>query len=203
MPRISPDARSDRREAILSAAMHVFARQGFHKATMPDIAQHAGMSPGNLYRYFASKDAIIEAFAERDLTRVTAGITALQTADDPIEAVLALYEAYLSRTEEETAVSLEITAELCRNPRVREIYAACDRHYTEAMETALVRARDEGSIDPGITPRDAAVTLGALADGLFWRRAVDPSLDLSRVFLEVRRFVESYLRPPGRRARRS
>ena len=54
---------ADRRSAILDAAERCFAQSGFHQASMHDICVAAGMSPGNLYRYFASKEAIIAGIA--------------------------------------------------------------------------------------------------------------------------------------------
>ncbi|OYX58321.1 MAG: hypothetical protein B7Y93_01850 [Micrococcales bacterium 32-70-13] len=58
-PRVPPIATaiapertpSERQTRILDAAERVFARAGFHAATMQDVAAEAGMSPGNLYRY--------------------------------------------------------------------------------------------------------------------------------------------------------
>jgi TetR/AcrR family transcriptional regulator, repressor for uid operon len=46
----------DRRTRILDAAETCFVRSGFHRTTMQDVAAEAGMSAGNLYRYFPSKE---------------------------------------------------------------------------------------------------------------------------------------------------
>ena len=51
-----PDQQAEQRERILDAAIKAFARHGFHKASMTDIAAAAEMSAGNLYRYFTSKE---------------------------------------------------------------------------------------------------------------------------------------------------
>ena len=56
----------DRRTHILDAAERSFVRAGFHRTTMQDVAAEAGMSPGNLYRYFPSKDALVAGLCERD-----------------------------------------------------------------------------------------------------------------------------------------
>ena len=66
MRRANVQAQSDRRAEILAAAQRCFVRSGFHGASMQDICAEAGMSPGNLYRYFRSKEEIIAGIAERD-----------------------------------------------------------------------------------------------------------------------------------------
>jgi TetR/AcrR family fatty acid metabolism transcriptional regulator len=59
-----PDVSAARKQQILDAAIVVFARQGFHKARMDDIAEEVGVSKGTLYWYFKSKDAIILSLLE-------------------------------------------------------------------------------------------------------------------------------------------
>ena len=49
----------DPRQRILEAAMRCFCENGFHSASMQQICAAANMSPGGVYRYFASKDAIM------------------------------------------------------------------------------------------------------------------------------------------------
>src|ERR1051325_11463629 len=61
---------SDRRDEILSAAQRCFVRSGFHQTSMQEICAEAGMSAGNLYRYFPSKESIIAGIAERDRAEV-------------------------------------------------------------------------------------------------------------------------------------
>ena len=59
-------ADAERRERILAAAERAFVRHGFHATTMQHVADEIGMSAGNLYRYFPSKEAIVEGLCERD-----------------------------------------------------------------------------------------------------------------------------------------
>ena len=56
---------SDMRTRILGVAEGLFRHYGFDKTTVADIARELGMSPANVYRFFASKLAIVEAIAER------------------------------------------------------------------------------------------------------------------------------------------
>src|ERR1700686_5485686 len=59
-----PDVSEERKSQILEAAIEVFARLGFHQSRMDDIAGQAGLSKGELYLYYKSKDAIIAALLQ-------------------------------------------------------------------------------------------------------------------------------------------
>src|SRR5271166_4959226 len=62
--RSKPD---DTRARIIETADGLFRRLGFAKTTVADIAGELGMSPANVYRFFASKNAIVEAICHRHL----------------------------------------------------------------------------------------------------------------------------------------
>ncbi len=69
-----------RRMEILHAAARVFRRRGVAAAGMREIAEEAGLSPGNLYHYFSGKDEILLFCQERTLERMHA---AVQSAKGP------------------------------------------------------------------------------------------------------------------------
>ncbi|MGO4372317.1 TetR/AcrR family transcriptional regulator [Paenibacillus sp. 2TAB19] len=56
--------RDERQSQILEAAMHVIARRGLPATKIADIASQAGISVGNVYKYFLSKDQIFKALVE-------------------------------------------------------------------------------------------------------------------------------------------
>src|SRR5881397_835057 len=62
--RTKPD---DTRARIVETADALFRRLGFAKTAVADIAAELGMSPANVYRFFASKNAIVEAICQRCL----------------------------------------------------------------------------------------------------------------------------------------
>lgn len=65
MVQISTGRARTRKREILLAASEVFRRRGFHAAGMREIAAEAGMTVGNLYYYFSSKEALL-AFCQED-----------------------------------------------------------------------------------------------------------------------------------------
>ncbi len=75
-------AREDKRECILSAALELFAEKGFHGTAVPEIAQKAGVAAGTIYRYFTSKEAIVNAVYQRHKSQLLATVM----ADFPYEA---------------------------------------------------------------------------------------------------------------------
>ncbi len=90
MPRTAK-AVEDRREQILDAALRVFAKKGFAKATNKDIAREAGITTGLIYHYFESKDALLKAiFEERSPLQLIRSIQP-QMLDLPPEQFLRFF----------------------------------------------------------------------------------------------------------------
>src|SRR5499433_1359882 len=65
--RTRPD---DTRARIMETAEALFRRLGFAKTAVADIAAELNMSPANVYRFFASKNAIVEAICKKCLSEV-------------------------------------------------------------------------------------------------------------------------------------
>src|SRR3569833_373744 len=90
MRRANAQLQSDRRAEILDAAERCFARAGFHQSSMQEICAEAGMSPGNLYRYFPSKEALIAGISERNRAQAAADFAEVDKAPGFFTGVAAL-----------------------------------------------------------------------------------------------------------------
>jgi AcrR family transcriptional regulator len=71
------------RQRIADTAEQLFRTMGYQKTAVADIARELGMSPANVYRFFASKSAINEAIAARMLGGLEAEIWAVARGDGP------------------------------------------------------------------------------------------------------------------------
>lgn len=179
--RSDPDALSGRQTRILDAAERCFVRAGFHRTTMQDVAAEAAMSPGNIYRYFPSKDAIAAGLAERDRTRLAQDFSVLAEADDFRATFIQLVRKHFEEEPRERAVlCLEIWAEATRNPHFAAMTAAFDADVGERLTAVFERAQARGDVAAAVDPRSAALVLSILANGLFVRRAIAPSFDAKR-----------------------
>ena len=82
MPKVSQEHLDARRRQILDAAIECFSEQGFHRATMHDIVQRSGLSAGAIYRYFESKDELIQAIIDERHARELSLISAAASGED-------------------------------------------------------------------------------------------------------------------------
>ena len=194
MRRANVQLQADRRFEILEAAQACFARSGFHQTSMQEICTEAGMSPGNLYRYFRSKEEIIAGIAERDRADAAEQFAAVGDGNF-FDGLAALAQHHLvERSAEEVALCAEIMAESRRNPAVARIYQDMERDVRARFIAMLRSAAERGEICD--IDFDGTVTvLFALADGLSWRRAVEPSFNAEAVMPIVLGVVRQLLNP--------
>ncbi|MDP2802792.1 MAG: TetR/AcrR family transcriptional regulator [Phreatobacter sp.] len=198
MPRIDTAQRIDRKTAILDAAERCFVRSGFHGASMSDICGEAGMSPGNLYRYFPSKEAMIEGLCERDFAEVGEGFSALAQAPDIWTAFEALARFHMIEEPRESCqLWVEIMSEVARNPQIGILRRKIDQFIEAKIRFALETARDRGQTDPGADLDRAVQFLITYADGLMLRRARDVNFDPDPHVVLMFSILRSMLLPPA------
>jgi len=177
----------DRRTHILDAAERSFTRAGFHRTTMQDVAAEAGMSPGNLYRYFASKDALVAGLCERDRGELSNEFAEVRrSGEDFLAAFRELGRRHFEDTMADKAkLCLEIWAEATRNPAVAALQTEFDRSLNEQFVAAFEAAKAAGAVHPDVDCRAVASIVSKLGDGLFVRRAVATDFDPEREIAEV------------------
>jgi TetR/AcrR family transcriptional regulator, transcriptional repressor of aconitase len=148
MPKVSAEYRAQRREHILAAARRCFVRDGFHGTSMQDLVDEAGVSSGAVYRYFSSKDAVIEAIAAENLDQVVGVMQKCiedgLTAEAAIAAVLKFVTARHSE-DGFAAIALLVWSEAMRN-------TALAQRLRDALSTAtqLLRSSNRPGHDEAV-----------------------------------------------------
>ena len=93
LPRRKARELAQRKVEILTVAERLFARKGFFKTSMAEIAQEAEFSVGSLYQFFPSKEAVYVALMEEKfeeyLALVQREVTGAKTALDQLDALIA------------------------------------------------------------------------------------------------------------------
>lgn len=166
-------------ERILCAAQKCFIEHGFHAAGMALIAETAEMSPGLIYRYFDSKNAIILAIVERQLENARNGIRALHDAPDFAAAAFDAFNCWRRADPRlmNVALFLEISAEASRNPELRAAFTASDQEVRKEFGnwlSAPVAAGGKGLATAAAQLR--AISLQCFMEGLAIRALREPDL---------------------------
>ena len=164
----------DRRPQILDAAERCFALNGFHKTTMQDIAREAGMVPGNLYRYFPSKNAIIAGLVERDRAEIAADFATLSNAENLMAAFEQLgRKHFIDQPRMKAVIALQIWSEAALDPEIAAHVSAVQSEVRNGIRNVLSRARDTGEIHQDVEVEALTHLIITLSDGMIRRRAMD------------------------------
>ncbi|MBI1886300.1 MAG: TetR/AcrR family transcriptional regulator [Chloroflexi bacterium] len=180
MPKVTEAHLDARRNQILDAAWACFARKGYHQTTMQDICQESGLSPGAIYRYFASKEAILEAIAARSLQLNRALFeVARSEALGPLDALEILGQTMLSFFDDplfETSARLdvEIRPEFLRNESLRLTGQKQITFWRTALSQLMAEAKDKGQLRPEVDPEALAALAICLWEGIRQFRLLDP-----------------------------
>jgi AcrR family transcriptional regulator len=156
--RLSGDAR---REAILTAAGQLFAEEGFGGSTR-EIAKRLGVTQGLLYRYFPSKDALIDAVFEafRGL-RLPTDIGLLNGRSRPlVERLQDFYVSYISGSGDYPGVRLFMFAALAGIDLPLRYGPDLDRHVLGPVIDALRAERNLPAAPRPLPPRERDLAIG-------------------------------------------
>jgi len=179
-PRLSrEEKRAQTRSALVRSAADVFARRGFHAATVDEIAENAGFSVGALYSNFARKEDLLLAAIEQnvnDWTRLFA--ERFREAEDIRDQARSIADAWIAGVSAEPEPFLlwvELWAYAVRNDRLRDELAVRSRSIRELFTSMLREGAEQAGV---VLPEGLAEELGAVFDalglGLAVRRLLDP-----------------------------
>jgi AcrR family transcriptional regulator len=171
-----------RRQAILDAALCVFAERGFEAARLDDVAARAGVAKGTLYLYFRDKEALFEELVRSAVSPIIEAVSQAASAPDvPAQVVLEtffdLFQGQVLGSERKLLLRL-IIAEGPRFPRVAAFY----HREVVTRGIALMREVAARAVQKGEFAGDAAarfpqlivapLILAVVWDSLFAR--IDP-----------------------------
>ncbi|MBX4897802.1 TetR/AcrR family transcriptional regulator [Rhizobium bangladeshense] len=187
---------------ILDSALPVFARYGFQKTTMADIARTAGISRASLYLAFNSKEELFRAGSVRAHRLTMAEVEAvLDRVGDVIDRIAAANSAFQEGLIAPFGKSENAKELFDANMELAEdITIAARSKLISLLSEAVEDAQDRGEIDlaaSGARPADLAALIAAAMDGIKHNFRADGSSDDSiRLLMRVLRLA---LMPESRR----
>ncbi len=156
MPKVTDEHRDRRRRQILDAAVACFDRRGLHATTTDEIVAEAGLSAGAIYRYFDSKDAIIEAVAAERHAHERSLLADALAGDDPrasLRSFLERYFVWLGDPDEQRRrrVNVYVWAEALHNPRLAGVVTSGLAPLDQSVKAVRAAVRS-GAFPQALTP---------------------------------------------------
>lgn len=182
--RLRRDAERNR-QRLLVAAREVFAVRGL-AVTLDDIAHHAGLGVGTVYRRFATKEALVEALFEDRLDEIVALAERAAGHTDSWRGLV----AFLTGTAELHAADRGMREIMLATGYGRDRVARVRARLFEPIRRLITRAQSDGHLRADLRPQDVPILqlmigtvadYGAEVDPQLWRRYLTVLLDGLRV----------------------
>jgi TetR/AcrR family transcriptional repressor of uid operon len=177
MSQLSLDPSLDRRAQILEAAIICFAKRGFHQTSMHDVSAEAGISVGLIYRYFANKEAVIAAMANRHKTEIQDLLERAGQAPSLFESLEILFTAHCSENSPKvlSAFVVDLYAEASRNPPVADLVRDVLETAMEGVTGLIARSPEsKQAATHGLKPHELAELIFAVARGMLMFDVLQP-----------------------------
>ncbi len=157
MPKVVPEYKEEAKAKIVKAARVVFAKKGYHDATMDDVAKEVGVSKGALYSYFGSKEDLLKEISlqsHQTLRNILSETCKFDNLEDALEDV---YTRMTEQFKGNLHTHFEVVALSSHDPKIRQIIFEDYQKDLEAVETFVAEKKKQGVIR---TDADAGVLAG-------------------------------------------
>jgi AcrR family transcriptional regulator len=199
--------RSERQERtradLLAAAARVFARRGYHAASVEEVAAEAGYTTGAVYSNFKGKEQLFLALTDYELEKRLADFRAVaEGADSPEDIEQAASKRFAKFIREDPDWPLlyfEFWAYGARNPALREEFSKRRVAIQKVIAEGVERQAVELGVQLPMAADQIAVGVGALINGLAFERVIDPDSVSDDLFgLIVSRLFVGLLSTPAK-----
>jgi TetR/AcrR family fatty acid metabolism transcriptional regulator len=154
-----------KRDAILRAAIDVFAERGFFNAQVADVARAAGVAAGTVYLYFRGKDDLLVSIFERTMREaLTEGRAAVADIRDPGERLRQFARVHLGRLGRDRNLAIVYQVELRQSIKFMERFSSTLlRDYLGQIRAAIVDGQETGALRADLNATSVAkMFFGAL-----------------------------------------
>ena len=158
-------ASEEKRRLILDAAVHAFARKGYHACRVGEIAEEAGVAYGLVYHYFSSKEEILETIFRETWSDLLAAMKTVEESGEPASEQLRQVAAILLRAwRREPDLVRVLVREVARSPEVQRRVNEIGQAFT-AIERIVANGQAAGEFRTDLDPQLASwIYYGALEE---------------------------------------
>jgi TetR/AcrR family fatty acid metabolism transcriptional regulator len=147
----SRNGAAGKRESILRAATHVFARNGYFNSKVADIASEAEVADGTVYLYFKSKEEILHSIFDQNMAAaIASGRKLIEKISDPGEKLRRIATLHLERLGADRELAIVFQVELRGSTKFMQEFSAAG--FAEYLD--LLRKTFEEGQRSGVFRRD-------------------------------------------------
>jgi AcrR family transcriptional regulator len=172
------ERKAETREHLLEAASRVFARSGYHGASVDEVAEEAGYSTGALYSNFDGKEdlflAVLQRHIERQVRELAETVAERPTVGERARGGAQVWMSFLEREPELVLLFMEFWAFAVRNPEVRPRFAARYADARASLSRMIEKGARELGVELALPSEQLATAIDALADGFALQKLADP-----------------------------
>lgn len=182
-------AGDERRANIVDAAFESVAREGFEGLRTRDVAARVRINPATLHHYFATKEHLVAAVAERLAQRFATEKARRPTGEGALADLRAQFadvRFYQERRPDLVAVYRELAGRALRDAPTRALVDDLDAKWRRGVEDIIARGVEEGVFRPSLVPSTAATAVTAALWGAVALMRLSPSA-VARMCVEIER----------------
>jgi AcrR family transcriptional regulator len=158
------------RERILQVAKKAFTRSGAN-VSLDEVARHAGVGAGTLYRHFPTREALLEAVYRSEVEKLAAAEREFSAKLSPVEALRAWMLLFVDYIATKQIIAAALNA-LLGGPS--KVFESSGDQIKGAIEALVKRAIESGNIRPDLDPFDllrALIGVSYIASGPDWQQS--------------------------------
>jgi AcrR family transcriptional regulator len=171
-------SRAQTRERLLEAARAVFARSGFHGASVDEIASAAGYSTGALYSNFDGKEDLFLVLMEREIDEhareIAEAVRSLSSVSERAAGGARRWMTMIEREPDLLLLFMEFWAYGARDASVRPKVAERFAQMREVLTGLIAEGVRDFDLELALPAEQLAIAIDALADGIARQKLADP-----------------------------
>jgi TetR/AcrR family fatty acid metabolism transcriptional regulator len=158
--------RTDKRDALLRAAIETFAARGYFNAQVADVARTAGVAAGTVYLYFRGKDDLLISIFDKTMKEaIAAGRESIAALDQPLDQLRTIARLHLDRMSRDRDLAVVFQVELRQSTKFMERFSATHlRDYLGIIRDVIARGQAAGVFRRDLNPTLAAKLLFGMLD---------------------------------------
>jgi len=184
----------EKRDAILKAAMKIFAAKGFSQTTISDIAEEAGIGKGTVYEYFKSKDEILEEVFLFYIQQMESDILKYDESSSQMDKLNHLISSSIKsimELEDLIVIVLDFWSSAFRDPSSRLYGMIKDLYdsFISIINDIVTKGQDTGEMNKSIDPEYFSMMLFSIIDEMFIHQVLGEKMDSEKFEFECKKIA--------------